>query len=58
MLAFENAALHEFFEYGLRAWRPSSPHDLLLQTVPGKLNDKLITSDAMRRKLAHAQYVS
>ena len=28
-------------------------HALLLQMVPDKLNDKLITSDAMRRKLAH-----
>ena len=28
-------------------------HNLLLQKVPGKLNDELITSDAMRRKLAH-----
>ena len=28
-------------------------HALLLQMVPGELNDKLITSDAMRRKLAH-----
>ena len=28
-------------------------HDLLLQTVPGKLNDELITFDVMRRKLAH-----
>ena len=28
-------------------------HDLLLQKVPGKLNDELITTDAMRRKLAH-----
>ena len=25
MLAVENAALHEFFESGLRTWRPSSP---------------------------------
>ena len=28
-------------------------HNLLLQKVPGKLNDELITTDAMRRKLAH-----
>ena len=28
-------------------------HALLLQMVPGELNDKLITSDAMRRKSAH-----
>jgi hypothetical protein len=28
-------------------------HGLLHQTVPGELNYKLITSDAMRRKLAH-----
>ena len=28
-------------------------HALLLQMVPGELNDELITSDAMRRKSAH-----
>ena len=28
-------------------------HDLLLQMVPGELNDELTTSDAMRRKLVH-----
>ena len=28
-------------------------HTLLLQMVPDKLNDELIMSDAMRRKLAH-----
>ena len=28
-------------------------HDLLLQMVPGELNDELITSDAMRWKLEH-----
>jgi len=53
MLAVENAALHEFFESGLRTWRPASPPDLLLQKISGKLNDELITTDAMRRKLAH-----
>ena len=31
--------------FGLRGLQV---HDLLLQTVPGKLNDELITSDAMR----------
>jgi len=28
-------------------------HDLLLQKVPGELNDELTTSDAMGRKLVH-----
>ena len=53
MLAIENAALHKYFESGLRSWRLSSPRSVVLQMVPDKLNDKLITSDAMRRKLAH-----
>ena len=55
MLAVENAPLHEYFESVLRSWRPSSPRSaaLLLQTVSGELNDKLVTSNAMRRKLAH-----
>ena len=56
MLAVENAVLHGFFEYGLRTLcgvAGLQVHDLLLQTVPGELNDEFITSDAMRRKLAH-----
>ena len=28
-------------------------HALLIQMVPGELNDELTTSDAMRRKLVH-----
>ena len=36
--------------FGLRGLQV---HDLLLQMVPGELNDELTTSDAMRRKLVH-----